>query len=112
MVHPGQQNVGVQGGFIILGPNLTVFEEQIKIILTASFRFNKWDSKYGGYYGALQVQGFWSYYYDGLHPHTAVELDYCIYDNMVKFPSNNGTCLGPPTDQIYVKTAERQTLRG
>ena len=96
MVNPGQKNVGVQGGFIVLRPNLTVLEEQIKLILTASFRFHKWDGKYGGYYGDLQVQGFWSYYYDGLHPHTAVELDYCIYDNMAKFPSSNGTCLGPP----------------
>jgi hypothetical protein len=97
MVHPGKRNVGVQGGFIIVRPNQTVFEEQIQAILTAEFISGAgWAGRYGGYYGAMQIQGFISYYYDGLHPDTAVELDYCIYNNMVNFPSENGVCLGPP----------------
>lgn len=96
MVNPGHRFVGVQGGFIVVRPNQTVFEEQVQAILTAEFVSGAgWAGRYGGYYGAMQIQGFMSYYYDGLHPDTAVELDYCIYNNMVNFPSENGVCFGP-----------------
>jgi len=116
LVHPGHQHVGVQGGFFVLRPNETVFEEQIQAILNAEFIPGQgWGGKYGGYYGAQQIQGFLSYYYDGLHPNTAIELDYCLYNNMVHYPiSDKGQCYGPPnipcqdcrkTDFSDIKTA-------
>lgn len=115
MVGPGKQLPGVQGGFIVVRTNQTVFEEQVQAIIAAEFKHFRWAKRYGGYYGAPQIQGFLSYYYDGLHPNTTVELDYCLYNNMYNYPYDfsKSTCKGPPlicqdcskTELSMVKTA-------
>jgi len=97
MVKPGKKNPpGIQGGFIVIRPNLEHFEEYKQVILEGDFRqFKGWAGKYGGYFGAQQIQGLCSYFYDGLHPGTAVELDRCIYNSMVDSPygEKNGKTL-------------------
>ena len=87
MVHVGHKHPGVQGGFLVLKPNLEYFEEYKRIILDGNFRQGAgWAGKYGGYFGAQQIQGICSYFFEGVHPGTAVELNRCIYNSMVDDP--------------------------
>eukprot|EP00557_Chaetoceros_sp_GSL56_P007062 CAMPEP_0176504216 /NCGR_PEP_ID=MMETSP0200_2-20121128/15803_1 /TAXON_ID=947934 /ORGANISM="Chaetoceros sp., Strain GSL56" /LENGTH=480 /DNA_ID=CAMNT_0017903609 /DNA_START=33 /DNA_END=1476 /DNA_ORIENTATION=+ len=83
MVSPGHKHPGVQGGFIVVRPNMDYFDEYLRVILEGNFiRGAGWAGKWGGYYGAQQIQGLCSYFFEGLHPGTAVELNRCIYNNM------------------------------
>jgi len=87
MVNLGHKHVGLQGGFIVVKPNLDYFEEYKQVILKGDFvKGAGWEGRYGGYWGAQQIQGLCSYFFDGLHPGTAVELDRCIYNNMADDP--------------------------
>lgn len=87
MVHLNHPHVGVQGGFLVVKPSLVAFEEYKQIILQGDFVNGVgWKGKYGGYFGAQQIQGICSYFYDGLHPGTGVELNRCIYNSMADSP--------------------------
>jgi hypothetical protein len=87
MVKPGHQHPGVQGGFLVVKPNMEYFEEYRRVILEGNFKRGAgWAGKWGGYYGAQQIQGLCSYFFEGLHPGTAVELNRCIYNNMSDNP--------------------------
>jgi hypothetical protein len=81
--------IGVQGGFLVVRPNQAVFDEYIDIILAGNYTESRgWGDKlgYGGYYGAGTIQGLAAMYYSHLHPEHAVELNRCIYNNMVDKP--------------------------
>jgi len=83
MATPMHKHPGVQGGMLIVKPNLSYFEEYRQIILEGDFRKGQgWKGSYGGYFGAQQIQGLCSYFFEGLHPGTAVELNRCVYNNM------------------------------
>ena len=79
MVNPGHKHVGVQGGFLVLRPSMEAFHSYVNVVLEGNFKQGSgWGGKgYGGYFGAQQIQGICSYYYDYLHPGTAVELNRC-----------------------------------
>lgn len=90
---PGRKKphqIGIQGGFLVVRPNQTVFEEYISIILEGNYTERSgWGGHqlgYGGYYGAGTIQGLAAYYYGHLHPEHSVELNRCIYNNMVDSP--------------------------
>jgi hypothetical protein len=89
---PGRRKphqVGVQGGFIVIRPNQTVFKEYVDIILEGNYTESQgWGEalEYGGYYGARTIQGLASMYYGHLYPNRAVELNRCIYNNMADTP--------------------------
>jgi hypothetical protein len=98
-VNPGRRKVhqiGVQGGFIVIKPNQTVFDELVDIILEGNYTaVHGWGGKalsYGGYWGAGQIQGLCSYYYGHVKPNTTVELNRCIYNSMADNPKFKGTC--------------------
>eukprot|EP00547_Thalassionema_nitzschioides_P005582 CAMPEP_0194208688 /NCGR_PEP_ID=MMETSP0156-20130528/7074_1 /TAXON_ID=33649 /ORGANISM="Thalassionema nitzschioides, Strain L26-B" /LENGTH=397 /DNA_ID=CAMNT_0038935711 /DNA_START=27 /DNA_END=1220 /DNA_ORIENTATION=+ len=102
---PGRKKphqVGVQGGFLVVRPNQTDFNEYISIILEGNYSESKgWGDGigYGGYYGAGTIQGLAAYFYGHLHPERAVELNRCIYNNMVDSPypkKYNGTNIDKP----------------
>lgn len=95
MINPGKKHVGVQGGFIIVRPNQAAFDEYIRIVLSGNFRMGSgWGGAYGGYFGAQQIQGICSYFYDKKHPGSAVELNKCYYNVMADGPrqNENGKC--------------------
>ena len=116
MVRPGKKYPGVQGGFLIVRPSIEAFEEYKKIILEGNFKQGTgWGGLgFGGYYGAQQIQGIASYFYDHLHPGTAVELNRCVYNSMADNPRSSETdgskcrdgrelcedCRGRPMDDI------------
>lgn len=90
MLPPGKFDndyVNIQGGLIIVKPSLEYFEEYKIAILKGDFKQGAgWEGKYGGWFGAQQIQGLCSYFFDGLHPGTAVELNRCIYNSMHDTP--------------------------
>ncbi|KAL7524410.1 hypothetical protein ACHAXR_001557 [Thalassiosira sp. AJA248-18] len=96
MINPGHKHVGVQGGFIIVKPNMDAFHEYVDIVLQGQFfQGSGWERKgYGGYFGAQQIQGICSFYYDYKHPGTGVELNRCYYNAMADAPrqSSSGKC--------------------
>jgi len=96
MVQPGHKHPGVQGGFLIVKPNMDTFREYVEIVLSGKFfQGSGWQGKgYGGYFGAQQIQGICSFYYDYKHPGTGVELNKCYYNHMADAPrqKNNGKC--------------------
>lgn len=91
----------MQGGFLVVKPNATVFDEMVEIILEGKYEAGYgWGGpqlKFGGTYGSAQIQGLVAYYYGHVHPHSAVELNRCIVNTMVDkpFDQKNGTCLAP-----------------
>lgn len=93
MINPGHKHVGVQGGFLIVKPNMDAFREYVAIVLEGRFfQGSGWEGKgYGGYFGAQQIQGICSYYYDYKHPGTAVELNKCFYNAMADSPRQSKT---------------------
>ena len=98
MAPVGKEHVCIQGGFFVVRPNRTVFEEYLEIILEGDYRGGSgWGGLgWGGTYGAQQIQGIMAYYYDHLHPNTAVELNRCVYDTMADNPRNKeGVCRKP-----------------
>jgi len=83
MANLGKEYVNVQGGFLVVRPNLQYFEEFKEAIYEGDFVPSAgWKGKYGGYFGGQQIQGLCAYFFDGLHPRTAVELNRCIYNQM------------------------------
>jgi hypothetical protein len=87
-VPPGRV-AAYQAGFVVLKPNPTVLEEFIEVIregnFVEGFAFlqNGWGGKgYGGFVGAMAMQGLVAYYYDIIRPQTSVELNPCRYNHM------------------------------
>jgi hypothetical protein len=101
MAQPGQEHVGVQGGFLIVRPSQAAFDEYIQIVLSGDFTPDGWGGKHGGYYGELQIQGIVPYFYDYKHPGTAVELNRCYYNVMADPPRK---------EEIYRKGKDDNTV--
>ena len=96
MIQPGHKHPGVQGGFVIVKPSMAAFHEYVEIVKEGKFyQGSGWEGKgYGGYFGAQQIQGICSFYYDYKHPGTGVELNKCNYNVMADAPRhpNSGKC--------------------
>jgi Glycosyl transferase family 8. len=89
----GKKPVGVQGGFLVIRPSMQVFEEFQDIIRKGDYRQGGgWGGKgYGPFYGSMTFQGIIPYYYDELHPGTAIELNRCVYNQMADNPRDKRT---------------------
>mmetsp|Transcript_30167 Transcript_30167/g.73330 ORF Transcript_30167/g.73330 Transcript_30167/m.73330 type:complete len:535 (+) Transcript_30167:200-1804(+) len=94
MVNPPSKQVhqiGVQGGFLVVRPNITEFERLREIVRQGGdFELHSgWGGKtkgFGGYFGAGTIQGLASYYYSDLSPNRSVEVNRCYYNTMVDSP--------------------------
>mmetsp|Transcript_18262 Transcript_18262/g.27666 ORF Transcript_18262/g.27666 Transcript_18262/m.27666 type:complete len:535 (-) Transcript_18262:217-1821(-) len=79
---------GYQAGFLVVKPNVTVWDELSDIVKEGHFvegfsRNNGWGGLgYGGYVGAMAMQGLLAYYYDHIRPGAGVELSQCRYNWM------------------------------
>jgi hypothetical protein len=91
---PPPAKVQVQGGFLVLRPSPGVFEDFVELIREGDFGpFRGWGS--GGWGGIRKgsggrdrFQGLVSYYYSGLYPFSAVELNPCMYNQNAGEPWN------------------------
>ena len=87
-VAPNKFPPGYQAGFIVGRRNPQVFDEMIEVIKEGNYSEgwgwkSGWGSKgYGGYIGAMAMQGLVAYYYDHIRPNTTVELNQCRHNHM------------------------------
>jgi hypothetical protein len=97
MVWPDVFPKPAQGGFAILKPNVTIYEEIMDIV-----REGKWSKRLGwgtdeahtgGFYGVETFQGLIPYYFHVLKtkPSRVVELNWCRYNHMNIRPKENVT---------------------
>jgi len=89
--------IGIQGGFIVVKPNIDIFNRYKEIIIEGNYTVEGgWGGnvlKYGGYYGAAQIQGLMSYFFGHIRPGKALELNRCYYNFMGDAPkSKSGAC--------------------
>eukprot|EP00978_Attheya_sp_CCMP212_P018856 scaffold52090_cov62-Attheya_sp.AAC.3 len=84
---------GGTGRLFVLRPSLSVYEEFQSIIREGRYQIDKgWGGLgYGPFYGSLTFQGIIPYFYDELHPDTAVELTQCVYHQMHDNPRSEAT---------------------
>lgn len=87
-VAPGKFPPGYQAGFIVLRHDPKVFDELVELIKEGNYTKGwgydyGWGNKgYGGYVGAMAMQGLMAFYYDHVRPNTVVELNQCRYNHM------------------------------
>jgi hypothetical protein len=100
MINPGRQvkKIGMQGGFFVVRPDQRFFDEFCSIIMSGQFYPGPgWGGpklRYGGFYGAAQIQGLVPYFYGHFHPNTSIELNRCYYNQMADSPfdKKKGVC--------------------
>lgn len=92
MVGPSVKYKPVQGGFMVLRPDLKVYEEYRDIVRKGDFRDRQgWGGLVGPFHGSMTFQGIVPYYYNVLHPGQAIELNRCIYNQMCDNPRTEKT---------------------
>ncbi len=75
-------------GFLVARRDQTVFDEMVSVIKDGNYTegwgwTTGWGGKgYGGYVGAMAMQGLVAYYYDHIRPNSAVELNQCRFNHM------------------------------
>ncbi|CAM9448997.1 unnamed protein product, partial [Ascophyllum nodosum] len=106
MALKGQTIMPVQGGFLLVRPDLVVYQKLCDIIRRGDWKVGEgWaGSKIGYFYGGPTIQGLLAYFYHVIAPGTAIELDRCIYNHM----SDSDKCRSAPylmvtTDGNYGK---------
>lgn len=78
-----------QGGFLVVKPSLRLFRELQAIVQEGDWRGGKgaWGGSGVGYfYGGPTIQGLVPYFFQVVHPGTALVVSRCVYDNMVDNP--------------------------
>jgi hypothetical protein len=92
MVPPTRKYKPVQGGFLVLRPDMDVYKEFVEIIREGNFQEGEgWGGEGGVFYGSMTFQGIIPYYYDILHPGQAVELNRCVFNQMADNPKDKKT---------------------
>jgi len=98
-VNPGKWQPGYQAGFLIARYDESILPEVVEIIREGNYTYGwgnsyGWANKgYGGYVGAMAMQGVMAYYYDHVNTDNAVELNQCRYNHVgVDVRTNRGKC--------------------
>lgn len=86
------RNPPVQGGFLVVKPNIQVFDELCNIVRKGDFRQGAgWaGTGAGAYWGGMTIQGLMAYYYSTVNKGGGKALNRCIYNNMVDNPRDVG----------------------
>jgi hypothetical protein len=116
-VIPGKWPPGYQAGFLVARRDPSVADEMVQVLKEGNYTEGwgygyGWGNKgYGGWVGAMAMQGLVAYYYDYIRPNNAVELNQCRYNHMgmdVKFKGKcrNGSlqcedCMQTEMNDIY-----------
>jgi len=92
MVGAAAQYKPVQGGFLVMRPDMKVYEEYREVVRKGDFREGQgWGGLVGPFHGSMTFQGIVPYYYNVLHAGQAVELNRCIYNQMCDNPRTERT---------------------
>ncbi len=82
----------LQGGFLVLRPDMKVYQDYVNIIREGDFRKGSgWGGATGVFYGSMTFQGIVPFYYDVLHPGQSIELNRCVYNQMCDNPRDGKT---------------------
>ena len=87
-VAPGKFPAAYQAGFLVARRDPSVLDELAAIIKRGNYtdgwgwNYGWGNAGYGGFVGAMAMQGVVAYYYDRVRPGTAVELNQCRYNHM------------------------------
>lgn len=112
MVGPGNKYKPVQGGFLVLRPDMRVYEEFRDIVRKGDFQPGKgWGGLVGPFHGSMTFQGLIPYYYNVLHPGHAIELNRCIYNQMCDNPRTGKTINDVVSGACRVGTTECEDCR-
>jgi hypothetical protein len=86
---PWEAHQGVQGGFVVARPSMSYFEKYLEFIKEGNYIRGRGNGTgwyglgYGGFQGAMAYQGAVAYFYDQLAKNTAVELNGCVWNQVV-----------------------------
>lgn len=112
MVGPGRKYKPVQGGFLVLRPDMDVYNEFVSIIKKGDFRkTGGWGGLVGPFYGSMTFQGIIPYFYDVLHVGEAVELNRCVYNQMADNPKDKRTVQDVPQGRCRTGQEECEDCR-
>ena len=114
MVKPGRKVKPTQGGFVVLRPNRTVYDEFVEIIVEGDFRDSNgagWGGKTGKFWGAMTFQGLMPYYFQVLHPGRAVELNWCVWNNMCSPSRDKGVENDQPVGECFTQQEDCEDCR-
>ncbi|CAJ1947469.1 unnamed protein product [Cylindrotheca closterium] len=112
MVGPGRTYKPVQGGFLVLRPDMKVYEEFVRIIKKGIDKEGTgWGGIVGPFYGFMTFQGLIPYYYDVLHDNEAIELSRCIYNQMADNPKDKRTINDIPQGRCRTNQEECEDCR-
>jgi hypothetical protein len=87
-VAPNKWPAAYQAGFLVARRDPSILEEMTAVIREGNYTEGwGWNSGwgglgYGGWIGAMAMQGFVAYFYDHIRPNTAVELNQCRFNHM------------------------------
>jgi len=87
-VTPTQFTTGLNLSFLPLRPSEDVFDELVSIYRRGDYSANKgWSNEgYGPFQGSMLTKGLLTYYYNGVHSNSHVELNRCTYANKADAP--------------------------
>jgi len=94
----GKWPPGFQAGFLVARRDPSVMDDLVKIIKEGNYSEGwgntyGWGNKgYGGYVGAMAMQGLIAYYYDHFRTNSAVELNQCLYNHVGVDVKSRGKC--------------------
>jgi len=112
MVGPSRKYKPVQGGFLVLRPDMAVYQEFVEIVKKGDFRQKGgWGGIVGPFYGSMTFQGIVPYYYDVLHQNEAVELNRCVYNQMADNPKDKRTVNDIPQGRCRTNEEECEDCR-
>jgi len=112
MVGPGRTYKPVQGGFLVLRPDMKVYEEYVHIIKKGIDKEGTgWGGLVGPFYGFMTFQGLIPYYYDVLHENEAIELSRCVYNQMADNPKDKRTVNDIPQGRCRTNQEECEDCR-
>eukprot|EP00980_Cylindrotheca_fusiformis_P018078 scaffold5799_cov110-Cylindrotheca_fusiformis.AAC.5 len=86
---PWEVHQGAQGGFLVARPSMSHFEKYLEFIKEGNYVKGRGNDKgwyglgYGGFQGAMAYQGVVAYFYDQIAKDTAVELNVCVWNQVV-----------------------------
>lgn len=93
MVSPSRTVKPVQGGFVVIKPNQTIYQEILEIVKEGDYQERGWAGLTGKFWGSMTFQGLMTYYFRILHAGHAVELNWCAHNNMASNPkTSKGKC--------------------
>lgn len=112
MVGPGNKYKPVQGGFLVIRPDMAVYQEFREIVRIGDFQPSKgWGGMVGPFHGSMTFQGLIPYYYNVLHTGHSIELNRCIYNQMADNPRTGKTINDVVSGACRVGTTECEDCR-